>query len=484
MKIQTQLNLTITLIVGLAILGFVYFVADEIRPRYREAQEEVLVDFAETMAALVSQTSVEVERGRQPRISAVKLRHAYQGLQARQLDAQIFSLQKTKVDTRIYVTDHKGTVVFDSDNDRDLGENYANWRDVALALKGQYGARTTHGDPLYFEGSTMYVARPITFAGDVIGVLAVGKPTRNLDTFIQNLSHGLWLSGLIVAAIFAWIGYLTYRTMTRPLARLQQYAIDISRGLQVKRPTIGNNEIGDVEKALDEMRRSLDGKQYIETYIQSLTHQLKAPIAGIHGAAELLNENLPPAKRQLFLDNILTQSNRLQELIERLLTLAQIENAGQLNSVSMISVQGLMQDVAQSQADFANASGVRIHVQRSPDSVMGDHFLLGQALINLVKNAIEHAQAGSTVTLSAQADASYLSISVTNTGTPVPDYALERAFERFYSLPNRQGKKGSGVGLSFVSEIAKLHEGEARLENRDAQTVVATIRISNRILSR
>ena len=95
MKIRTQLNLTIIGIIAAAILGFVYFLADEIRPRYREAQEEVLVDFAETMAALVSQTSVEIEDNGQPRISAIKLVHAYRGLQSRAPKAQIYALNKT-----------------------------------------------------------------------------------------------------------------------------------------------------------------------------------------------------------------------------------------------------------------------------------------------------------------------------------------------------------------------------------------------------
>ncbi len=483
MKIRTQLNLTIIGIIAAAILGFVYFLADEIRPRYREAQEEVLVDFAETMAALVSQTSVEIEDNGQPRISAIKLVHAYRGLQSRALKAQIYALNKTQVDTRIYVTDRQGKVIFDSDNDRDLGENYANWRDVKLALQGKYGARTTSGDPMYMEGSTMYVARPIMYAGDIVGALAVGKPTRNLDLFIHNLTNGLWMTGLVVALIFALAGYMVYRSLTKPLAKIQQYALDVSRGIETPRPTIGDNEIGDVEKALDEMRRSLDGKQYIETYIQSLTHQLKAPVAGIYGAAELLREDLPPVKRNLFLRNILGQSHRLRELIERLLALAQIENAGALNSVSMVRVQQLFDEVTQSLADQARSYGVSLRAEPSKDTVMGDQFLLTQALINLVKNAIEHATRGTEITLRSQQQSGQVVFSVTNIGEPVPDFALSRVFERFYSLPNTRGQKGSGIGLSFVSEIAKLHHGTASLQNEGEGRIVATLSVSARTLN-
>ena len=261
MKIRTRLNLTIVALIGTAMLAFVYIAADEISPRYREAQEEIMVDFAETLAALITRTSVEVNEKGVVNISTSKLAAAYRELSRRKLDAQIYALRKTQVDTRIYVTDKKGIVIFDSDNDRDEGENYNKWRDVRLTLQGKYGARTSTMEAIYLEGSTMYVARPITYAGEIVGVLAVGKPTKNLDTFIANLSENLWVTGGIVAAIFALIGFLTYRSFTQPLAKIQQYATDISKGVKTSKPNVGNNEIGAVEEALEEMRRSLDGKQ-------------------------------------------------------------------------------------------------------------------------------------------------------------------------------------------------------------------------------
>ncbi|MDG1109735.1 MAG: hypothetical protein P8N60_13825, partial [Burkholderiaceae bacterium] len=152
MKIRTQLNLTIIGLIGTAVLAFVYVAADEIRPRYREAQEEVLVDFAETMAAMLTRTSIDVNRNGVASISTAQLAATYRELSRRKLDAQIYALRKTKVDTRIYVTNKKGTVIFDSDNDRDEGEDYSKWRDVRLALQGKYGARTSSLDPAYFDG--------------------------------------------------------------------------------------------------------------------------------------------------------------------------------------------------------------------------------------------------------------------------------------------------------------------------------------------
>jgi two-component system sensor histidine kinase CreC len=479
MKIRTRLNLTIVALIGIAMLAFVYIAADEISPRYREAQEEVMVDFAETLAALVTRTSVEVNDKGVVNISTSKLAAAYRELSRRKLDAQIYALRKTQVDTRIYVTDKKGIVIFDSDNDRDEGENYTKWRDVRLTLQGKYGARTSTMESIYLEGSTMYVARPITYAGEIVGVLAVGKPTKNLDAFIANLSDGLWLTGGVIATVFALIGFFTYRALTQPLARIQQYATDISQGVKTIKPNIGNNEIGDVEEALEEMRRSLDGKQYIEGYIQSLTHELKAPLAGIQGAAELLQEDLPTEKRALFLDNIHDQTARLHDLIERLLVLAKLENAETLTRVGKVDINALLNDVTRAYQDYATSNEVSIKVVQTAEThtVQGDHFLLHQAVGNLVKNAIEHAHSQTEITVSTLSDSEFHQIVVGNFGELIPDYALGKLFDRFYSLPNRKGQKGSGIGLSFVSEIAKLHGGSIEITNAESGAVKSILKL-------
>jgi two-component system sensor histidine kinase CreC len=473
MKIRTRLNLTIVALIGTAMLAFVYIAADEISPRYREAQEEIMVDFAETLAALITRTSVEVNDKGVVNISTSKLAAAYRELSRRKLDAQIYALRKTQVDTRIYVTDKKGIVIFDSDNDRDEGENYNKWRDVRLTLQGKYGARTSTMEAIYLEGSTMYVARPITYAGEIVGVLAVGKPTKNLDAFIANLSESLWMTGGIVAAIFALIGFLTYRSFTQPLAKIQQYAADISKGVKTSKPNVGDNEIGAVEEALEDMRRSLDGKQYIEGYVQSLTHELKAPLAGIQGAAELLRESLPQEKRALFLNNIQDQTARLHDLIERLLVLAKLENVETLTNVESVDIVKLLNDVSAAFADYATSNFVTVRVEEAQAEVFfkGDLFMLTQAVGNLVKNAIEHAYQNTTISLDCKTYDKTIAITVSNTGDLIPAYAIDKLFDRFYSLPNRKGRKGSGIGLSFVKVITKLHNGTIVVINTDINKV-------------
>jgi two-component system sensor histidine kinase CreC len=100
-------------------------------------------------------------------------------------------------------------------------------------------------------------------------------------------------------------------------------------------------------------------------------------------------------------------------------------------------------------------------------TLTGNAFLLHQALENLVQNAIEFSPAGGTVKVAVITDRDQVTMSVTDEGPGIPDYALGRLFERFYSLARPDtGKKGTGLGLNFVREVAKSHGGTIRVTNR------------------
>ena len=103
--------------------------------------------------------------------------------------------------------------------------------------------------------------------------------------------------------------------------------------------------------------------------------------------------------------------------------------------------------------------------------VLGERFLLRQALTNLLDNAIDFTPAGRGILVEARsgsvaAGAPTVAVAVFNEGEPIPDFALSRVTERFYSLPRpATGRKSTGLGLNFVQEVAQLHGGEFRIAN-------------------
>ena len=109
--------------------------------------------------------------------------------------------------------------------------------------------------------------------------------------------------------------------------------------------------------------------------------------------------------------------------------------------------------------------------------VSGAITLLAQALGNLLDNAIDFTPQGGEIALAAEKRNEEVQLSVIDNGCGIPDYALERIFERFYSLPREDGHKSSGLGLAFVREVARLHHGDINLHNRPEGGVVATLRL-------
>jgi two-component system sensor histidine kinase CreC len=215
------------------------------------------------------------------------------------------------------------------------------------------------------------------------------------------------------------------------------------------------------------MRRALEGRQYVERYVQTLTHEIKSPLAAIQGAAELLQEDMPAEQRAQFLKNIRREAARVREVVDRLLELASIENRDTLRDVETFDLADLVDEVATSLAPQLRAKSQSLHQEVSSVSVRGERFLVRQAMANLVQNAIDFSPEEGSIDLAVARDGTDAVIRVTDAGPGVPEYALQRAFERFYSLPRPDtGSKSTGLGLAFVLEVAQLHGGSASLANR------------------
>jgi len=484
MKIRTRIFLAFAIMIAAGIYSLVYWMQDEMKPRYMEAQEDTLVDTSQLLASMISAQAIK-RTGDNILIDTQFIQNSFLELAQRNIDAQIYEVRKQQVDIRVYVTDINGTVIFDSDHDRDLGADYSQWRDVYRTLRNEYGARSTEDDPLYTDGSIMYIAAPIRFDNEIVGVISVGKPTRNAERFMEHLLGNISGVGFVIIIITLLIGLIIHNWLSRPLSRIQHYVEAVTRGERTALPELGNNEIGEVGQALESMRIALDGKSYVSDYVQTLTHELKSPIAAIRGASELLNEDMPEADRKRFLKNIANESRRMQELVDRLLELASLEYRPGLEEVEIINTHDLLRDAVDSLLPVADKSHIKILLNEDDNhQLRGNYFLLSKAITNLIKNAIGFSPANGEITVSTIQRDNKLSITVCDQGHGIPDYAKDRVFERFYSLPRPDGTKGSGLGLSFVREIASLHHAEVKVSDNPQSPQTTGTCISLELASR
>lgn len=472
MNIAIRLFIGYFLIVGVAAWFLISIFAREVEPGVRQATEETLVDTANVLAELAAS---ELAKGS---LSKGTFAQAVEKALAREPNALISGVSKNTVNARVYVTDTKGIVQYDSAGQA-LGADYSQWRDVARVLRGEYGARSSKEIPDDPQTSTMYVAAPVLHAGQLIGVLSVAKSGAALQPYADRARERVMRAGFLLLAISAAIGLVFTLWLTWSLNRLRDYALAVADGKRAIPPTSGGRQLSVLARSLAQMREKLDGKHYVERYVQSLTHELKSPLSGIRGAAELLQEAPAPEDSVRFARNITEQSARMQLIIDRLLVLARVEQLQAPEDRRQIVLTDLIATTLQSRDQ--QMTDRQLTVTTTCDAtlaVMGDPFLLQQALGNLLDNAMEFSPEGGTIEVKVTHSTRTITLSVRDHGPGAPDYALPHIFERFYSLPRpATGRKSTGLGLAFVQEVAKLHGGVARFANHPEAGAVAEIEL-------
>lgn len=444
---------------------------DTLRTRYLEGVEDPLVDHANVLAQMVGRM---MEQGR---FSPDDFYQIFQGIYARELGAQIYHLTKTDVDLAVYITDAAGRVLFHSKDPGQVGADYSHWRDVRLTLEGGYGARTTLADPEDKTSSVLYAAAPIRVNAKPAGVLTVAKPTTNINSFLKQAKPQLIKVVVLSIVAAVVLGYLVALWITRPIQRMTDYAHAVHNGRRAEFPKLDRTEIGTMGRALKKMQVALEGKAYVERYVQQLTHEIKSPLSAIRGSAELLEENVPPEKRKRFLTNIRTEADRIQHIVDRLLTLAALENKNQLTRTELIKLRPLVETVLESKQPMLLAKNIEVTVDIPVDAaVPGDSFWLHQAVANLVQNAIDFSQSRGAIAISAECGNRSLKLYVDDSGASIPAYASDKVFEKFYSLKRPDsGRKSTGLGLNLVRQVASLHKGRIELRNRTPQGVQAIL---------
>jgi len=440
MKIRTVIFGVYVVASAAGFTAVMALVLGDVRLRYVESMRRTMGDTAAYMAAFVAPA--------QP---------------GEDWAAKLAPLPKHADLLRVFACDGEGRVLFDSAG-RDVGTVYR-WNMFGGGPRAS--ENYTQPNVAVVEGE-LRVAAPVRQGKDLVGWVGVGRPLAAVAEGVKAARWRLVVYAGSIALGMVVVGWWIATRLTRSLERLTAHVRDVRDGKPSAPPVSRAREIAELSAAFEEMRDALEGRQHVERYTQTLAHEVKAPLAAIRGAAELLDENMPAEQRTKFMGNIRTEAARIQRIIERLLELSSLEARKQLRQTESVAAAKLAAEAADVVRPAAAVRGITLRVEADGEAaVRGEVVLLREALVNLLQNAVEFSPAGAVVTLTAKAEAGRVSFVVEDGGPGVPDYALPRVFERFYSLP-RPGteKKSTGLGLALVKEIAHLHGGDAALENR------------------
>lgn len=471
MKISYRIFFGFALLLAAGYYFMISFVLNNVNVQPKKSMEESMLDTAHVLAAYLEQQVVDNQ------VSVKDLSVFMANAGKRKFSAHIYEMTKTGVYIGVYVTDRDGKVIFDTGERSRVGEDYSRWYDVKRTLQGKYGARTTRDNPDDPLSSVAYVAAPIVYNGEIIGVCTVYKPWGTINLFVESSHRKILIAAVTGFIIVLVLSFFISRWITRAIRKLTEYAEAIKDGRRTFFPDLGSGEVKELGDAFESMRESLEGKKYIEKYVQTLTHQLKGPLSAIRGAAELLQENIPEAERKKFINNIDAESNRMQRIVERMLELASLEQQRELKNVETIDLNKMIQEIGEALCLAIQKKGIALRLNfDKPYHLKGERFLLYQAIYNLLHNAVEFTGNHGTISVDIKRHWDRLQISIQDNGAGIPPYALEKIFEKFYSLPRPgTGQKSSGLGLALVKEVAELHRGQITITNAKPHGALAVM---------
>jgi signal transduction histidine kinase len=216
--------------------------------------------------------------------------------------------------------------------------------------------------------------------------------------------------------------------------------------------------------------------------VATVSHELKTPLTSIRLDHHLLLEEaagpLTGKQVELLLD-ARENSDRLLEMVNRLLDLARLEEGRQYLELWPESPKSLLEAAADSVRPRAEDQKVDLDVQVAPDlpKIKVDAQRLGHAFSNLLDNALQHTPRGGRIVLSAAPDGDSVVLAVADTGEGIPEQYLPEVFDRFFRIPGQSKRTGTGLGLAIVREIVTAHGGTVTCKSQAGQGATFTIRV-------
>jgi two-component system sensor histidine kinase CreC len=274
---------------------------------------------------------------------------------------------------------------------------------------------------------------------------------------------------------------------------------DIRSGKKTNIPeNLFKGDMMELYHSFEELRDTLEGKKYIESYVQNLTHELKSPLTSLIGASELLQENLNQDQVKKFASNINYESNRLKQIVENLLQLSSVETRKSLKKTEPVDIISILENLISLRGNLPLEKKFKIESKYQKKYnwedkliIPGNKFLLEQAIHNVIQNAVDFVNDGGIIIIDIikhdvipetkvkkeilkskqysvhKNPLKTIEIQIINSGRQIPQFALDegKVFDRFFSMERENKKKSTGLGLAFVREVVKLHHGKIKISN-------------------
>ena len=342
--------------------------------------------------------------------------------------------------------------------------------DAGASLATRLGFGLVPDTQLGATRSDMVLRQPIYDPqGELRGFLELSEGPDIGREVLTGVAWVWAVASAIAVVLAAAVGWLISLRLTRPLLDLTRVTERMASGdLGTRADVRRRDEVGQLAAAFNEMAQRIESTVLtLRRFVADAAHELHTPLTALQTNLELLGQEATRQRRETLTARARSQVSRLESLTTGLLDLSSIEAGAADGAHESVDAAALIREVAELYASQAEQAGLdfALAVPPQPVALCGEAGLLRQAVGNLLDNAIKFTPAGGMVQIALQQKAGWVTVTVTDDGSGIPEADLPHLFSRFYRGRNAAARPGNGLGLAIVQAIAEAHGGIVEAEN-------------------
>lgn len=381
---------------------------------------------------------------------------------------QQFKREKEAAGNRSYlgrILDSNGSIVYETASGS-LGQIPVNQRHLE---KTRLGEQVLEVLELGGDDALNVIYSPMP-GGETV---QIGVALQEHEIWLRQFSKDLLKVAFLALILSVSAGSVIARRTLRPIRRMARTASSITGPSKGRRMQISGrgDEVDQLAESFNGMLERIDTLvEGIRDVTENLAHDLRTPITGIRGMAEVtLNSKRDPEDYREALYRIIEQLDCVLSLSDTIFDVVEADNAALVMHFENVALDELANEIIQTFEPVASDRGIRFERSITPGiTTKGDRGRLSQALANLIDNALKYTPSGGSIKLCLEQDpqSSEILISVSDTGSGISEKDLPHVFERYYRGDKSRSGPGVGLGLPLVQGIVKSHNGRVTVESR------------------
>jgi signal transduction histidine kinase len=304
------------------------------------------------------------------------------------------------------------------------------------------------------------------------GFARVSVATGIVDTLFDRARRDILTTGLVALLGAMLLSALFARRVSRPIIELRDAAQALADRDFTAQPRIdAPGEVGELATSLNQLSVRLESLESVRRdFVANVSHELRTPLTVVSGFAETLAEDdLNNATRKEFAGMIVTNTKRMQRIVDDLLDLSRIESGGWIPKPEQLDLAESVREALTTLSPAVPDGGpaIRTYIPAAAATAYADRTAVRQIISNLVANAIRHTPEG-IITIFSERDPHGVWLGVRDTGEGISEEHVSRIFERFYRVDSGRSREqgGTGLGLAIVKHMTEAHGGRVRATSR------------------